>query len=296
MGRERNSAFWKSSSSALLRPLSADASPNWAIVASRMGALERGGGRQGRVDELLGRVEVAGELEVDEHGPAVLGDVAGVARLERVLDLADALRLLELRHDVADDGRVLRVADLQAVPALDEHGFTGLVGEVGRLDDAVTALRLAVAHVLVGERLLADGAADHGGEDHEQEPSGDGLLAVLRAPSAGAGREAAVLHVWGAPAGREGLRVARSSVTRPRRSSNVGSHTSCACGSAPPTGGAAARPSLLKKDDQQDDDDDEGADPDVHVRADTLGARPGTHGRGGPLRPGGCHTVRRTGA
>jgi hypothetical protein len=159
-----------------------------------MRALERGGGRERRVDRLLGGVDVARQVEVDEHGAAVLRHVAGVLREQRVLDVADAARLLEARDDVAHDRRVAGVADLQVALALDEDGFTRLLGEVGRVDDAVAALRLAVAHVGVGQRLLPDRAPDEGGEDHEQEPSGDRFLAVPRAPATGARGETAAVH------------------------------------------------------------------------------------------------------
>jgi hypothetical protein len=139
---------------------------------------------------------------VDHRRAAVGGDVVGELTRERVLDLADALRPAERVDDVADGRLELRVLDGQAVLALDEHGLGRDLGEAGGLDDLVAALGLSVAHVLVGELLLADHPAEDGREDHEGEPAEDRLLAMLRAPPAGARSEVAGLHVVGRLLGR----------------------------------------------------------------------------------------------
>ena len=68
---------------------------------------------------------------------------------------------LESRHGVLDGCRERGVADLDRALALDQDLLVCGVGEVGGGDRLVGGLRLAVAVVLVGDRLLPDGACDH---------------------------------------------------------------------------------------------------------------------------------------
>ncbi len=115
----------------------------------------------------------------------------------------DAVDLPEATDDVLHGGGHFRIAGLDRALALDEDALADGLGEAGVGDDHVAALGLAVAHRRRLEVLLADLAADHGGEDDEEDPADDGGLAVGGTPSAGACREVARLH--GAP--WRGLRV-----------------------------------------------------------------------------------------
>jgi hypothetical protein len=83
---------------------------------------------------------------------------------------------------------VRRVASL----GLDEHLLAGLLGEAGGRDGLIGGARLAVAHVLLGQHALPDGAADDGRENDEEDPSEDRALTVLGAPTTGAGGEVVV--------------------------------------------------------------------------------------------------------
>jgi hypothetical protein len=122
----------------------------------------------------------------------VLGHgVGAILRVQRAVDLGDAVELPEPADHLLDRGVDLRIVGLDRPLALDEHLLDDLVGIVGGLDDHLAALGLAVAGSRDVELLHADAAADGEGEDHEGEPSEDGGLAVLRAPSAGARREVA---------------------------------------------------------------------------------------------------------
>jgi hypothetical protein len=72
-------------------------------------------------------------------------------------------------------------------------------GEARGLDDHVAALGLAIARRRLVEVVLADLAAQDGGEDDEGDPAEDGCPTVLRAPSTGSRREIAGLHQTVAP-------------------------------------------------------------------------------------------------
>ena len=153
IGSDSVSAFLKSSSKASPISFSAEASPNWPSVTSGCARWSAAVGASDGVDLVLGLVLVTGELERDEHERPSLRHVAGVVGIERALDLRDVLRLPE-PPTTSRDGRVeARVVRAQVAAALDEHGLAALVGEVGGFDDLVAAPGLAVAGVLVGERL-----------------------------------------------------------------------------------------------------------------------------------------------
>ena len=140
-----------------------------------------GGGLE-RLLVLLG-LGLAGHVEGHEHRAAVVRDgVGAVLRLERALDVGDALDLVEAMDDVLHRGGDLRIVGLDRALALDEHALADLVGEVRVVDDGVVLLGLAVAHLGRLEVLLADLAADHGREDDEEDPAEDGGLAMLRRP------------------------------------------------------------------------------------------------------------------
>ena len=157
--------------------------------------LRGGDGGQRLVDELLGVLVGAGDREVHDDRAAVLGDrVRAVALLERALDLGDARDRVEPEHDVLDGGHDLRIAD---TVALHEHPLTGLLGEAGGVDDHVAALGLAVALRRFVDVVLADLAAEDGGQDDERDPAEDGRLAVLRTPTTGTSREVPGLHKRG---------------------------------------------------------------------------------------------------
>src|SRR5262249_273371 len=103
----------------------------------------------------------------------------------------DALDAFQPAHHVLHgrgDGRIVTAL------ALDEHLLAGLVREARGVDDHVAALGLAVAGRGVLDHVLADAAPEHGGEDDERDPSEDGGLSVLRAPSSDARREVPGLH------------------------------------------------------------------------------------------------------
>ncbi len=170
----------------------------------RVGVLDRGDGgerRFGRLRELRlvrRRLELAREREVHDHGAAVLGDgLRALCRVQRALDVRDAVDLPEPAHDVLHRGGDRRIIGLDRALALDEHALADRLGEARVVDDHRAALGLAVAARRLLEVLLADLAADEGGEDDEEDPADDGRLAVGGTPSAGACREVARLH--GAP-------------------------------------------------------------------------------------------------
>ena len=146
--------------------------------------LDGGDGGERLVDELLRLRVGAGQLEAHEHRATVLGG-------QRGLDPGDALDPLEARRDVTHRGGHLKI--VRAL-ALHEHLLAGPVGEARGRDDLLAALGLAAPPRRVVEIVLADLAADDGGEDDEQDPAEDGRLAVLGAPSTCAGCGIAGLH------------------------------------------------------------------------------------------------------
>ena len=141
-------------------------------------------GGQRPVHELLRRVVVTRQVEGHERGAPVGGELPLVALGVRALDLLDALLGVDALHHVRHGGPERRVVLPRAVLALDEDRLPGLVGE-GLAGDLVETARLADAGVVVLQRVGSDRAADEDGENHEHEPSDDGLLPVLGAPAAG---------------------------------------------------------------------------------------------------------------
>ena len=149
---------------------------------------------------LLLRLVLPGQREGDEHRAAVLRDgVGAVLLVERALDVGDALDLAEAIDDVLDGGGDLRTIGLDRALALDQDALADLVGIVRVVDDDVVALGLAVAHLRRLEVLLADLAADHGGEDDEEDPAENGCLAVRRAPSCRRAPRGSGIALWGVP-------------------------------------------------------------------------------------------------
>ena len=154
-----------------------------------------------RASPCPGGLDLGGQRERHEDGAAVLGDrVRAVLRVERALDVGDALEVAEAADHVLDGGGDLRRIGLDRALALHEHALADRVGEAGVVDDHRAALGLAVAGCSRLEVLLTDVAADHRGEDDEEDPSEDGGLAVRGTPSACACREISGLHGWSLPA------------------------------------------------------------------------------------------------
>ena len=119
--------------------------------------------------------------------------LSGLSMSETPLICAEAV------DDVLDGGGDLRTVGLDRALALDQHALADLVGVVRVVDDHVVALGLAVAHLRRLEVLLADLAADHGGEDDEEDPAEDGCLAVRRAPSCRRAPRGCGVALWGVP-------------------------------------------------------------------------------------------------
>src|SRR5688572_32718730 len=101
-----------------------------------MGLLDRRDGgerRYGRLLQLLAvrRVLVlARQREVHDDGAAVLGDGLGaMLRVERALDVADALDLAEATDGVPHCRGHLRIVGLRRALALDEHALADRLGE-----------------------------------------------------------------------------------------------------------------------------------------------------------------------
>ena len=203
----------------------------------RVRLLRRRGGRERGVDDLVAALLGVREAERDQRGAAVLGDLALVALGQRGLDVLDVLGLLEPGDDVVDPGLDGGIIEVQlAVAGLDEHLLVGLVREVRVVDRGVGDARLAVAGVLVGERVGADRAAEDEGGDHEGEPAADRDLAVLRAPISGARSEVSLGHLWPPGPGERHvvwrLPSGRRHVIRARRPVGLRRPTECAVGLA----------------------------------------------------------------
>ena len=157
-------------------------------------------------------------------------------------------------------GLELRVRHLALTARLNQHRLVGAVGEVRGGDRLVGDPGGAVAGVLVGELLRADGVADREGDDDEREPSEDGGLAVPGAPVSGARGEVPLGHcgpprrTFGSPRRLPG---GTRLVGRVPRRLGMGSPT------GGPVGLAIVR-ALLQNDDQDDDDEQQRAQSDVH--------------------------------
>ena len=195
IGSERTSAFWKSSSKAFEIALSALASPNWPTNTSGLAFWAAAVAASVASTRSSATLVIAWDLERHERRATILGELALVAVGERGLDLVDALGGLEPGHRVLDGGREGGVADLHGALALDQYLLVRGLAEVGGGDRLVGGLGLAVAVVLVGDRLLADGAREEDRDDHEREPAEDGRLAMSGTPARRAGGEVLGLHL-----------------------------------------------------------------------------------------------------
>jgi hypothetical protein len=159
---------------------------------------------------ILRDVVIARDLERDQRRPPVLRELALVALGERRLDVVDALDALEAGFDVLDGSGEMSIADLHGAPALDEHLLLGRVAEVCRGDGLVGLLGLAVAVVLVGDRLLADRAREEDRDHDEREPPEDRRLPMTGAPARGARGEVLGFHWGGPPERRRGAGSGRA--------------------------------------------------------------------------------------
>ena len=90
----------------------------------RMGALYRVDAVEDGVDLVDGVVLVAADLERDECGAPVLGDLALTAGIERRADVLHDVEPREPGDDVVDGGGEGRIARFERV-ALDHHGLAG---------------------------------------------------------------------------------------------------------------------------------------------------------------------------
>ena len=195
---------------------------------------DRGERGLGRLDE-LGLVLVGvGQAEVDDHGAAVLGDgVVAIGLVQRAVDVGDAVDALEALHGVLDGRGHLRIVGLDRALALDQDLLADGLGEVGGLHDLHGALGLAVAHLSRRQVLLADALAGEGGEDDEEDPSEDGGLSVLRAPTSGASSQVAWgVHARQCPSGAPALPTGHPA--------SVGAARDRARGRRPPARGAGS--------------------------------------------------------
>ena len=95
---------------------------------------------------VLRGLDLGGQRERHEDGAAVLGDrVRAVLRVERALDVADALEVAEAADHVLHGGGDLRRIGLDRALALDQDALADGVGEAGVVDDHRAALGVAVA-------------------------------------------------------------------------------------------------------------------------------------------------------
>ena len=157
----------------------------------RMRAL--GGGRrlEAGVHLLLGQLRIALEVERDHGGPAVLGDLAEVARPIGRADVLHRAGLLQARRHVGDGGLEGRIARR---PALDEDLLAGRLLEVlgqDLLGAAATPRCRSRRRSSPSCRRLPP--TTHG-ENDEDEPSDDGRLTMPGAPHTGARGEVAAFH------------------------------------------------------------------------------------------------------
>src|SRR5690242_17541534 len=102
-GTDVSSARWKSVLTRSLTAWLALASPTWPISSAGC-ARHRRGGRQGGVDAVDRGVRIAGDLEGQQRGAAVLAELPGVADLQRRLDRGHRGRALQARDEVVDGG------------------------------------------------------------------------------------------------------------------------------------------------------------------------------------------------
>ena len=141
-----------------------------------------GGGVEDRPDALFGGVGITLEVELDERGVLVLGDL-------RLGDVGDDLLVGDRLGDVGDGGLEGGIVGLGAL-ALDEHHLARLLREAGVVEDHGGLAALAVERLGVLRLHLAERLADHEDDDDERKPAEDGGLAMPGTPVPGAGGDA----------------------------------------------------------------------------------------------------------
>src|SRR3954447_13728318 len=139
-----------------------------------------------RVEPVLTRERVAGDLEVDERRATVLRDRPAARRR---LDVHDVPRPIEPCRGIPDRGLEAGIPDRQRL-ALDEDALA-VRPEAGVLQRVLGTPRLTRELIGAVDLVLPERLAENCGDDHEREPSEDGLLPVLCAPVSGAGGEVA---------------------------------------------------------------------------------------------------------
>ena len=139
-----------------------------------------------RVD-LLGRLVLrARDLELDERGAAVGGDLTDVGRVERRADVLDDVELRDPRDDVLDRRREGGVGGGERA-ALDEDALGRRLLEAG-LEDLVHPAGLARAGGVRIDRLRPRHAAESEGDEDERQPPERRGLPVVGAPATHPGR------------------------------------------------------------------------------------------------------------
>jgi hypothetical protein len=151
------------------------------VGIGRLGVGDGGENRVHLVDRLVG---VSADVEADERGMTVGGDLVRVAARERALDVGDRRKRGDAIRDVVD-----RAAERGTVcrrgTALDQHDLAGRSPEV-LLQDLFHAAGLPGHALVVAELLRPHGSADHDCGDHEREPTEGRCLPVRGAPAPGA--------------------------------------------------------------------------------------------------------------
>ena len=143
--------------------------PGWARCAAATLVEDRG-------DLVDGLVLVAADVELDERGVPVLGDLVCVAGCERRADVLDVRDLRDAGDDVRD--RSVEGGRAHASrAALDEDVLGGLRLEAG-IEDPVHATRLARPGRALVDARRPDHAAERDGDDDEGEPAEGGGLPV----------------------------------------------------------------------------------------------------------------------
>ncbi len=146
-----------------------------------VGGLRGGCGIQRRADAVLGLILVTGDLEAKQGGVPVGRDLPFIARRVGAVEALGVGDRGKAMLDVGDHSLERGVVRGRGA-ALDEH-LLDLVLREGVVDGALGASRLADTALGGVLRLGPDRAADREREEHERQPSPDGLLAMLGAPA-----------------------------------------------------------------------------------------------------------------
>jgi hypothetical protein len=147
----------------------------------RMSRLGGGDGREDRGDLVDGVVGASADLEFDQGGAPVAGDLVGVRVVERRAQVLHGLDLRDARDDVLHGRAEGRIA-LGERGAPNENAF-GRGPLEACVHDPVGAARLAYARSVLVDHGGPDRLAESKGDDHEREPAEDCGLAVPRAPA-----------------------------------------------------------------------------------------------------------------